>query len=245
MVSIILSIRIIIISNQLTVHSWILHIFQNFNLKNIRCQGHPGKVNVHGHIVGPTSYRLTSLLFRVRQPNHFWDRAISKFDFENTWSRCSQKIRSQKFTQHPIDFDDLHVLPFHLQLFHNLMVKVMDEVKHHGQGQTSRSHSWPSIQSIHFFSFHNEILEKKINKKTKVSNRISPKFNQVRSMIGRCYRVLRWLDEWFSHYHHDHRGKVKILLLRWQCDLDPRSPTWQLKNFPCTYVYNHVQYEGN
>ena len=41
------------------------------------------KVIVQGHIVGPTSYQLTSLSFHVNQPSHSWHAAISKYDLEN------------------------------------------------------------------------------------------------------------------------------------------------------------------
>ena len=40
-----------------------------------------------GHIVGPTSYRLSSISFFVSRHSHSWDMAISKSDLENPRSR--------------------------------------------------------------------------------------------------------------------------------------------------------------
>ena len=57
-----------------------------------------GKVKVQGHIVVPTSYWLTSLLFHVNLPSHSWDTAISKFDLESPRSRSSMgeiKVQGQ------------------------------------------------------------------------------------------------------------------------------------------------------
>ena len=41
------------------------------------------EVKVESHKVGVTSYRLTSLSFRVNRPSHSWDTAFTKFDLEN------------------------------------------------------------------------------------------------------------------------------------------------------------------
>ena len=42
-----------------------------------------GEVDNESHKVDVTSYRLTSLSFRVNRPSHSWDKTFSKFDLEN------------------------------------------------------------------------------------------------------------------------------------------------------------------
>ena len=56
--------------------------FQNLTLKiQDQCYVH-GQCYVYGHKVGPTSCRLTSLLFHVNWLSHYWDTAFSKFDLD-------------------------------------------------------------------------------------------------------------------------------------------------------------------
>ena len=45
------------------------------------------KVIAQGHIIGITSYWLTSLWFHVNQPSHFRDTAFLKFDLQNPRSK--------------------------------------------------------------------------------------------------------------------------------------------------------------
>ena len=59
------------------------------------------KVKGQGHIVDPTTYRLTSLRFHVNRPFHSWGMAISIFDLESPSSRSELKIT--QWAQHPID----------------------------------------------------------------------------------------------------------------------------------------------
>ena len=59
----------------------------------IQVQCH-GKVKGQGHIVGSTTYQLTSLSFHVDRPSHSWDMAISKFDLESPRSKSGQRLRS-------------------------------------------------------------------------------------------------------------------------------------------------------
>ena len=73
------------------------------------------EVNVESHNMGPTFYRLTSLLFHVNQPSHSWDTAFSKIDFENprsrSWVRWTLKVTT--WVQHSIE-SRLTSLSFHV-----------------------------------------------------------------------------------------------------------------------------------
>ena len=64
-----------------------------------------GKVKGQGHIVGPTAYWLTKLLFHINQLSNSWDTAISQFDLESP--RSIVEISGQKIVFSP-QCDSLH-----------------------------------------------------------------------------------------------------------------------------------------
>ena len=86
-----------------------IYLFQNFTLK-IQGQGH-GEVKVQFHIMGPTSYWLTSILFYVNHPSHYRDMFISKFDLEKF--SVMGEVRDQGHTvgpaynQHTYSFNEI------------------------------------------------------------------------------------------------------------------------------------------
>ena len=129
-----------------------------------------GEVKVQRHIVGPTSYRLTSLSFHIRL-------SPASFQYISYLFRASRS-----------------------------------------------NHSYVMTNSTFY-----QKLKKKKNSKTFVKNRSwflpnSPKWEAWLGGYG--YRVWPWLDECFSTFSED---KITFLALRWQLDLEPRSPTWPLK----------------
>ena len=71
-------------SNKLSTHSPLFHFhlfldtyISKFDLGKIQGQGH-GWGQIQGHIIGPTSYQLTSLSFPAIWSSHCWHMAISK-----------------------------------------------------------------------------------------------------------------------------------------------------------------------
>ena len=112
------------------------------------------KVIAQGHIIGITSYRLTSFLFQVDRPCHSWDTAISKFDVENSRSRSwvRSKLKVVTWVLHPFDSHPFrsmsirHTVP-ELWLFQNLTSKIKGQG--HGWGQSSKSQGGSNILSTH------------------------------------------------------------------------------------------------
>ena len=129
------------------------------------------KVIAQGHKVGIRPYRLISLSFRVDQPSHSWDTAISKFDLKNSWSDGHGWGQSSK-SQHGSNIQSTHNpfvqlgIPFLSYDFFRIWpwksrVKVMGEVKNqsHNVGLTTYrltslsfhvnrpSHSWDTAFS--------------------------------------------------------------------------------------------------
>ena len=98
------------------------------------------KVITQGHIVGPTSHRLTTLPFHANRPSYSWDTAFSKSDLGNSMS-CQghweggkdSKLQSEvcptsyRFTSPPPPCRPLPIgLPIHLmiRLFQHLALKI-------------------------------------------------------------------------------------------------------------------------
>ena len=66
------------------------------------------KVIAQSHIVGPTSYRFTSLLFQVNWSSHSWNTAFFKFDLENSRSWEWEMFKATKSVPLPIDSHPFH-----------------------------------------------------------------------------------------------------------------------------------------
>ena len=72
-----------------------------------------GGVTVQIHNVGLTSYRFTSLSFRVNRPSHSWDTVFSQFDLENqgsrSWVRLTVQSHNVGLTSYRLTFLSFHV----------------------------------------------------------------------------------------------------------------------------------------
>ena len=89
------------------------------------------EIIVPGHKVEITPYQLISLSFHVDQLSHSWDRAISKFDLENSRSRSwvKSKLKVTTWVQHLKSTHFPFVpcqsgIPFLIQHFQNLTLKI-------------------------------------------------------------------------------------------------------------------------
>ena len=113
-----------------------------------------GVVKGKGHIVCPVSNWFASFLFHINQTNNSWDRAISKFDHENSRSRLSvkSKVKVTQLTQYPTNAE---LFSFHVH---------------------RTNYSWDMAKRV--FDLEKHIWNFKKNA-WKISNRILPKFNQV------------------------------------------------------------------
>ena len=78
-VSTMLQIHIPFVSNQTD------HLFLKYSCFKI-CINYPN-IQCQGHIMGPTSYQLSSLSLHVNWPSYSWNMAIWNFDLENPGSR--------------------------------------------------------------------------------------------------------------------------------------------------------------
>ena len=135
---------------------------------------------------------LTSFSFHVNWPSHSWDKAISDFDREIStpgsrswvWSK-GKVIQSAQYHINSLRFHFTSIRPTipEIELFRNI------QGQGHEWGQRSRSHIVPSIQPMHY-------LYRKFAKR-KVSNRNSPKSNQVITMTRAItlprFIVIRWV----------------------------------------------------
>ena len=97
-------------------------LFQNLTLA-IQSQSHI----VQSHIVGPTSYRLTSLSFHVNQHSHSWDMVISKFDIKfqvqvHSWVKVKGRFK-HSIKSIPFHCKSISVPIPEVQLFQNLTLK--------------------------------------------------------------------------------------------------------------------------
>ena len=99
-------------------------------------------------------YRLTSLLFHVNRPSHYWDTTFSKADLENpgsrSWVRWTLKVTT--WAQHSIDSHPFRSMPIghpipERRLFQNLTLTIQGQG--HGWGQSWKSQSRCNIISIH------------------------------------------------------------------------------------------------
>ena len=59
------------------------------------------KVITQGHIVGPTSHRLTPLPFHANRPSYSWDTAFSKSDLGNSSFKAAERSVPHFLSIHP------------------------------------------------------------------------------------------------------------------------------------------------
>ena len=126
-----------------------------------------GVVKGQGHTIGPVSYQFTSFSFHINQTNNSWDRAISKFYLATSKVKVMSEVKGQKVTYCTQYPTD--ALPFRFTSIRPSIPEI-----------------WPKYTS--------ETFKRKFAKIT-VSNRTSPKSNQVitmtRAIMLPCFVVIR------------------------------------------------------
>ena len=129
-----------------------------------------GEVNVESHNMGPTFYRLTSLLLHVNRPSHSWNTTFSKFDLQNprsrAWVRWKLKVTTWVLLTHIPFIPCRSAIPFLWYDFFKICpwkskVKVTVEVKVESHKVCVTSYrftslsfhaNWPSHSSATAFS---------------------------------------------------------------------------------------------